>query len=51
MSHYKILLLIVKIHHINMVNLIQQVDSSNNISASKLHLSKAVAFSHVRRPT
>lgn len=51
MSHYKILLLIIKIHHTNMINPMQQVGSSNNISASKLHLTKAIAFSHVRRPT
>lgn len=34
--------------HANMIGSIQQIDGSDNISVSKLHLSKAVTCSYAR---
>lgn len=37
-----------KVYHANMIGSIQQIDGSDNISVSKLHLSKAVTCSYAR---
>lgn len=38
----------VEVYGADMIGSTQQIDGSNNISASKLHLSKAVTCSHAR---